>query len=121
MMRQAKCRVIALCVPEEVREHISGPGSLAIVTGEDIAAAAKIVNERVKDEKIVIRAGVVEGQGVDAKGAAKIADLPTKTEAQAMFVRAIRAPYVKLTKIARIPYVRLARAINKHKENQEEG
>ena len=63
-MRQAKCRVIALCVPEDVREH-TGPGSLQL-SPRNIAAAAKIVNERVKDEKIVIKAGVVEGQGVDA-------------------------------------------------------
>ena len=118
-MQQTKRRLIARNLPEEVREHLNG-GSLAMVVGEDIAAAAKILNELVKEEKVALRAGFVEGQAVDAKGAAKIAELPTKHEAHAMLARALRAPAVKLTKLVRLPYVRLARALNKHKENNEE-
>ena len=74
---------------------------------EDIAAAAKIINKLAKDEKVVVRAGMIDGKAYDAKGASRIADLPTKTEAQAMFVRAMRAPLVKLGRIAKAPTRRL--------------
>ena len=95
-MRQAKARLLAKAVPEDVAAHLSGQGgSLAMVSGEDIAAAAKLLNDLVKDEKVTVRAGMVEGRAVDASGAARFADLPTKHEARAMVARAssrARAP-----------------------------
>ena len=90
-----------------------------LVGAEDIAAVAKIINKLVKDEKVVVRAGMIDGKAYDAKGASRFADLPTKTEAQAMFVRAIRAPLVKLGRIAKAPTRRLGRALQAHKEKLE--
>jgi len=120
-MRQGKARILLKSMPNEIADNFERGGSLALVSGEDIAAAAKIINEVAKGEKLQLRGGVVEGQVVDAAGAKAIADLPTKHEARAMFVRAVRGPAVKLAKVLRLPYVRLARGLNKHKENQEDG
>ena len=119
VMLQTKRRLIARSLPAAVRPHLEVGGSLAIIVGEDIAAAAKVVNDSVKAEKMVLRAGLIEGQAVDAAGAAGIASMPTKHQARALVVRALRAPAVRLAKVLRVPYVRLARAVNKHKDNQE--
>ena len=120
-MRQGKARLVARAVPEGVAEHVAdAKGSLAVVTGEDIAAAAKLLNDLAKDEKVAVRAGLIEGKAVDAAGAARFADLPTKHEARAMVARALRAPYVKLAKITKAPYRKLARAVAAHKEKLED-
>jgi large subunit ribosomal protein L10 len=118
-MRQAKARILAQAVPEELGQHLRVQGSLAVISGEDIAAAAKVLNDLVKAEKVQVRAGMIEGRAVDAAGATRFADLPTKHEARAMVARALRAPYVKLAKIAKAPYRRLARALKAHQEKQE--
>ncbi|MDA3959584.1 MAG: 50S ribosomal protein L10 [Planctomycetota bacterium] len=120
-MRQAKARLIAKAVPEDLGKNFEPKGSLAIVAGEDIAAAAKVLSGLVKDEKVAVRAGLIEGRAVDAAAAARFADLPTKHEARALVVRALRAPYVKLAKIAKAPYRKMARAIVAHKEKLEDG
>ena len=118
-MRQAKARLIAKAVPEDLGAKFEPKGSLAVISGEDIAAAAKVINGLVKEEKVAVRAGLIEGRAVDAAAAARFADLPTKHEARALVVRALRAPYVKLAKIAKAPYRKLARAVAAHKEKQE--
>jgi len=118
-MRQAKARLIAKAVPEDLGSKFEPKGSLALVAGEDIAAAAKVINGLAKEEKVSVRAGLIEGRAGDGAGAARFADLPTKHEARAMIARALRAPYVKLAKIAKAPYRKLARAVAAHKEKQE--
>lgn len=120
-MRQAKARLIAQAVPQELGRNFEPKGSLAIIAGEDIAAAAKVIDELAKAEKVSFRAGLIEGRAVDAVGAARFADLPTKHEARAMVARALRAPYLKLAKLAKAPYRRLARALRAHQEKLEEG
>ena len=119
-MKQAKARLIAKALPEEVAQYLDRSGSLAVVAGEDIAAAAKIVNDLAKEEKVVLCAGLVEGKAVDAAGAKRIADLPTKHEARAMFARALRAPAVKLGRLLKAPTRRLGRALQAHKEKLED-
>lgn len=115
-MQQAKARLICKAVPESVSAHLERSGSLAIVSGEDIAAASKIINELAKSDRLVVCAGLIEGRGVDGRGAARFADLPTKHEAHAMVARAIRAPVVKLGKLLKAPYRRLGRALQAHQE-----
>jgi len=118
-MRQGKARLVVKALPEDLGSKVDAKGSLAVVSGEDIAAAAKVLNGLAKDDKVAVRAGMIEGRAVDAAGASRFADLPTKHEARAMVARALRAPYVKLAKIAKAPYRKLARAVAAHKEKQE--
>jgi len=119
-VRVAKSRLIRRAVPEGLRPHLDGKGPVALVGAEDIAAAAKVLKRLVKEEKVVLRAGLVEGQALDAGAAKRLADLPTKHEGRAMLARALRTPYLKLAKIAKAPYRRLARALAVHREKQEE-
>lgn len=119
-MQQAKARILKKALPEDVGAYITNGGSLAVVSGEDIAAAAKVVNELVKEEKVELRAGLIEGKALDAAGAGRLADMPTKHEARAMVARALRAPVVKLGKVLKAPYRKLGRAVQAHKEKLED-
>jgi len=119
-MRQAKARLLAKALPEDLEPYLQEKGSLAVVSGEDIAAAAKVVNELAKEDKVALRAGLVEGRALDAAGAKRLAEMPTKHEARAMIARALRAPVVKLGKVLKAPYRKLGRAVQAHKEKLED-
>ena len=123
MLKQAvncvKPRLASCSRPLQKACDVVPAGGSRIVGAEDIAAVAKIINKLAKDEKVVVRAGMIDGKAYDAKGAARFADLPTKTEAQAMVLRAMRAPVVKLGRIAKAPTRRLGRALQAHKEKLE--
>ena len=120
-MKQAKARIVARAVAEEASGHCGGKGSLAVVTGEDIAAAAKVLRELAKEEKLSFKAGFIEGAALDAAGADRLADLPSKHEARIMVVKAIRAPAVKLAKVLRAPYRKFGRIVSVRKDKLEEG
>ena len=119
-MKVSKARLIQRAVPEDAAEHLKVAGSLAVIVGEDIAAAAKIVRDLAKEEKLAVRGGVVEGSALDSSGALRLADLPSRHEAQIMVVKAIRAPAVKLAKVLKAPYRKLGRAVMARKEKLEE-
>lgn len=115
-IRVVKARVIRKAAPGDLSGVLKAKGSLALVGATDLAAVAKVINELAKTEKIAIRAGIMEGRAVDAAGAARFSDLPTKTQAQAMVVKALRAPTVKLARLLKAPYARLGRALKKHSD-----
>lgn len=120
-MKVAKARIVRRALDESAADLIDGKGSLGVVCGEDIAAAAKIIRDLAKEEKVSVRGGVAEGTPLDAKAALKLADLPSKQEARAMVARAVRAPLVKLAKVLKAPYRKLGRAVMARKEKLEEG
>ena len=118
-IKVAKARLVKRAVGDDVAAHVDAKGSLAIVSGEDIAAAAKIIRDLAKEEKVAVRAGKAEGTALDGQGALRLADLPSKQEARALVARAIRAPVVKLGKLLKAPYRRVGRALMAHKEKLE--
>lgn len=119
-IRVAKARLVKLVLPEDLQGMLDSSGSLGVVAGEDIAAAARVVRDLAKEEKVVVCGGLAEGTALDGSGALRLADLPSKQEARAMVARAIRAPAVKLAKILKAPYRKLGRAVQARKEKLED-
>jgi large subunit ribosomal protein L10 len=111
-LKLAKSAVIYRVLPEGTEKSVpkSGPIGL-IVAGGDIAAAAKLVNELVKEEKVKLKGGILEGKPLDAKQAAKLADLPTREQANAMLVRVLNSPLVQLVRIANAKPTELVRVL----------
>ena len=70
---------------------------------------------------MAFKAGFIEGAALDASGADRLADLPSKHEARIMVVKAIRAPAVKLAKVLRAPYRKFGRIVSVRKDKLEEG
>lgn len=91
--------------------------SLARMTGiawsfEDPSAAAKVITEFRKEkenEKLQIKAGLIEGQVLDAKGVEEtLAKMPGKNEVRAMFLSTLQAPAQQLVGVLNAPIQNLA-------------
>jgi len=110
--KMAKAAVLYRALPAELAKVAPPKGPIGLVcTGEDIAAAAKVINELVKEEKIILRGGVLEGKVLDAKAAKTLADLPTREQAAAMVIRVLNGPVVQLVRILNVKPTELVRVI----------
>ncbi|MEI6602214.1 MAG: 50S ribosomal protein L10 [Clostridia bacterium] len=77
---------------EGLDEYLVGPTAFAMST-TDVVAPAKVMAEFAKKfEKLDIKAGVVEGKTIDAKGVAALADLPSKEVLVAKMLGSFNAP-----------------------------
>jgi large subunit ribosomal protein L10 len=111
-LRVAKSSILYRTLPAELAQVVPPKGPIGVVVcAGDISAAAKLVNELVKEEKLAVRGGLLEGRALDAKSAAKLADMPTREQANAMVVRVLNAPLVQLVRIANVKPTELVRII----------
>jgi large subunit ribosomal protein L10 len=111
-LKMAKAAVLYRALPAELAKVAPPAGPIGLIcTGEDIAAAAKLINELVKEEKIKLRGAVLEGKCLDAKAAKSLADLPTREQAGVMLLRVLSAPLVQLVRIANVKPTELVRVL----------
>lgn len=118
-MKLAKASLVRRAVPEEVAGKIEGKGSLALVGGEDIAAAAKVLKELEKEEKLSFRAGFIDGSALDGKEAKKLADLPGRQELYGMLCNVLAAPMVGLARVLNEVPTSMVRVVQAIKDNKE--
>jgi len=85
-------------------------------SSEDAIAMAKIVkgSEARKKGKVAFRGGLFEGNLLDAKGAAALAELPGKNELRAMLLGLLGGPARSLATLVQAPGASLARALQAH-------
>jgi large subunit ribosomal protein L10 len=117
-MKVAKRRVVRHVVSKDVQPYLDGKGTVGVVAASDITAAAKIINTLVKDEKVTVRAGVVEGRALDGRAAASLADLPSKEELQAKLLGTLQGPmgnFVRLLNEVPSSFARLLAAYRDEK------
>lgn len=89
-----------------------GPNAIAFTAG-DVPAAAKVLRDYAKDnDKLVVRAGVMESAYFDAKGVRAIADLPSKEQILAQIAAMLNAPATKIAGTLNNIMASLARGIN---------
>jgi large subunit ribosomal protein L10 len=98
-IKVAKANHVRRLFPDGLAEILDVKGSLAIVVGEDIAAAAKIVNDLVKADKVAVRGGLVEGKALGPAQAAKLADLPSREQLYGMLANVLAAPLTGLVRV----------------------
>ena len=74
---------------------LEGPSAIAI-SKEDATAPARVLNESIKaTKKMALKAGIVEGQFMDANGIQAIADIPSRDVLIAKFMGSIQSPVSK--------------------------
>jgi len=80
---------------------------------EEPSAAAKVLKDFVKDnEKLKIKAGVLEGQVLDGKAVQdQLATMPGKNEARAMLLATLQAPAQRMVMLLNTPGGNLVRAL----------
>lgn len=89
---------------------------------EEPSAAARVVKEFVKDnEKLKVKAGVMDGQVLDAKAVSdQLASLPSKDEARATLLATLMAPAQQLVMLLNAPAQRFVLVLSA-KQNKGNG
>lgn len=86
-------RAIAGTEKENIGGYLSGMTGV-VIAGDDPIATAKSLRELTKDlqkqEKFVIKGGWFEGEALDPKAIAKVADLPSREELLVSLLRTIQ-------------------------------
>ena len=95
---------------EGLAEALAGPSALAI-SQTDATAPARVLNKVMKEfKKMEFKAGVIEGELLDAAGVQAVADIPSRDELIAKFMGSIQSPIANF-----------ARVINQIAEQKGEG
>ncbi|MBD7983691.1 50S ribosomal protein L10 [Sporosarcina sp. Sa2YVA2] len=77
---------------EDLNEHLVGPNAIAFST-EDVVAPAKILNDFAKkNDKLEIKAGVIEGLVSSADDMKALAELPSRDGLLSMLLSVLQAP-----------------------------
>lgn len=79
---------------EGFTEHLEGPTALAS-SKEDAVAPARIIEKFIKEtekEVLTVKAGIVEGEVMDAAGIKVIANLPNREGMLSMLLSVLQAP-----------------------------
>lgn len=77
---------------EVIESYFQGPTVIAM-SGEDLVAPAKILNEFVKETKIFeIKGGILEGRAIDIKGVRDLAELPPREVLLAKVLGGMQSP-----------------------------
>jgi large subunit ribosomal protein L10 len=95
---------------EGLADALAGPSALAI-SQTDATAPARVLNKVMKEfKKMEFKAGVIEGELLDAAGVQAVADIPSRDELIAKFMGSIQSPIANF-----------ARVINQIAEQKGEG
>lgn len=104
----AKNTLIRLAVKdtpaEAVGEHLMGPNGMALAY-DDVAALAKTLNEFAKEsKKLVIKAGLLDGEVLGQEDIKRLADLPSREVLLAQLLGALNAvPTSFVSVLAAVP------------------
>mgnify|MGYP001082143711 CR=1 FL=1 len=88
-------------------------GMTAVVwSGDDVAQPAKLLNNFAKSkESFSIKAGVFEGEMLDAKGIEALASMPSREELISKLLALLNAPAIQLLRMINAPAASLARLL----------
>ncbi len=102
---------------EKFADKLEGPSAL-IMGYDDVVAPAKLLRDILKEqgEKMTVKAGVVQGNLVDANGLKALADMPGLPELRGMLVGMIASPATKLVRLLNTPGGQLARVLKARSE-----
>lgn len=85
-------RAIEVAGLEGLNESLTGPNAIAFST-EDVVAPAKIINDFAKkNDKLEIKAGVIEGAIASADDIKALAELPSREGLLSMLLSVLQAP-----------------------------
>jgi large subunit ribosomal protein L10 len=106
---------------ETVSEKFVGPTAI-VMSYDDVVTPAKLLVDFMKDrENFAIRAAVIEGKVIDAKGVQALAKLPGLKELRGQIAAMIAQPATKLARMIGTPGQQLARVLGARRDQLEKG
>jgi large subunit ribosomal protein L10 len=104
---------------EALSEKFVGPTALVMSYG-DVVAPAKILADFAKDrENFALRAGVVEGKVIDAKGIQALSKMPGLPELRSRIAGVLTQPATMLVRLLGTPGQQLAQVLGARKDQLE--
>ncbi|GAC1603983.1 MAG: 50S ribosomal protein L10 [Myxococcales bacterium] len=98
---------------EKFVDKLEGPS--AIIMGyDDVVAPAKLLQDILKEQngKLTVKAGVVQGNLVDASALKALASMPGLQELRGMLVGMLASPATKLVRLLNTPAGQIARVLS---------
>ncbi len=106
---------------EPLSAELVGPIAM-VFAGEDVSAPARILNDYIRaNRKMVIKAGLLEGQVINAESVVELADLPSREVLISRLLGAMQTPLANLASVLQAPLSKFARtldAVRTQKESQ---
>ena len=106
---------------EPLNAELVGPIAM-LFADEDVSGPARILNEYIRaNRKMVIKAGLLEGQVIRADAVTELADLPSREVLLSRLLGAMQAPLGNLASVLQAPLTKFARtldAVRTQKESQ---
>jgi large subunit ribosomal protein L10 len=99
MLKVAKVSILKRALPAAAASMCEGRSALGVVIATDLIAAAKVLADLAKEEKLTVRGAMMDGQAIDAAQVKRLAGLPAKQQLLGMLVNLLAAP---LTGLARV-------------------
>lgn len=98
-MKIAKVGILARAVPADAAKLLEGRSSIGLVLANDMIAAAKIVQELAKAEKLIVKGALMDGKVMDANSVKCLAELPSKQTLYGMLVNLLASPIVGFARV----------------------
>jgi large subunit ribosomal protein L10 len=104
---------------ETVSEKFVGPTAI-VMSYDDVVTPAKLLVDFMKDrENFAIRAAVIEGKVIDAKGVQALAKMPGLKELRGQIAAMIAQPATQLARMIGTPGQQLARVLGARRDQLE--
>ena len=104
---------------EALNAELIGPIAM-LFAADDVSAPARILNDFIRaNRKMVIKAGLLEGQVIQANAVTELADLPSREVLLSRLLGAMQAPLGNLASVLQAPIVKLARTLDAVRSQRE--
>lgn len=105
---------------EGYEEYLSGPNGF-VFSNDDMVAGPRVTVDFAKaNEKLIVKAGIIDGQIVDADGVKALAKLPTREVLIAQVLGGLNAPISGFANVLQGSIRKVVYALNAVKEKKEQ-
>lgn len=105
---------------EDYEEYLSGPNGF-VFSNDDMVAGPRVTVEFAKEnEKLIVKAGIIDGQVVDADGVKALAKLPTRDVLIAQVLGGLNSPIAGFANVLQGSIRKVVYALNAVKEKKEQ-
>jgi large subunit ribosomal protein L10 len=104
---------------DALSDELVGPIAM-LFADDDVSGPARILNEYIRaNRKMVIKAGLLEGQVIKADAVTELADLPSREILLSRLLGAMQAPLGNLASVLQAPITKFARTLDAVRSQKE--
>ncbi len=99
-LKVSKVRLLRRAIPASAAKLIEkSKGSVGVIFASDMVAAAKVVADLAKEDKVTVRGGLMDGATLDVATIKRISELPSKQQLLGMLVNVLQAPIAGFARV----------------------